>query len=185
MRKYLTGLSAAGITAALVLTGAASGAAASPAPQASPHVVTLTSSTSSSAGNLTVKVRYQIEAKGKLKALSATVTGGTPIKFKHPALLLALRPVLSPPGGRGQVPAPGFGFTIFLRVRSASHFSVSLPAKLLAIISKSISAPPRRVSPGGLVLQAVLASVTGSRKPVNITTVLGLQVGVLLRPAAP
>jgi hypothetical protein len=184
MRKYLTGLSAAGITAALVLTATASGAAASPATPASPQVVTLTSSTSSSAGHITLKFRYQVEPKGKIKPLSATFSGGTRIGFKHPAMLLSLRPIPSPASIRGQKPVPRFGFTIILPVHSASHFSGSLPARLLAIIGKIISAGPRRFPPSGSVLQAILVSIART-KPVSISTVLGLQVGVLLHPALP
>jgi len=183
MRKYLTGLSAAGITAALVLTGAASSVAASPAPQAHPQVVTLNSSTSSSAGHITLAVRYQVESKGQFKVLSATFSGGTPIKFNHPAMVLALRPLPSPSIHRGGQRVAVRPFTVILPVHSASHFSGSLPAKLLAVLGKALSFSPRRPQPGGSVLEAILASVTRSPKPGGISTVLGLQVGVLLRPA--
>lgn len=185
MRKYLTGLSAAGITAALVLTGAASSVAASPATPASPQVVTLNSSTSSSAGHITLTVKYQAEPKGQFKVLSATFSGGTPIKFNHPALLLTLRPVLSLSIHRGQkpAPAPAHPFFVILPVHNTGHFSGSLSARLRAILGKLISFSPRRIQPFGSVLEAILVAVNRSSKPIGISTVLGLQVGVLLHPA--
>lgn len=185
MRRYLTGLSAAGITAALVFTGAVSGSAASPATPASPQVVTLTSSSSSSAGHITLTVRYQAEPKGQFKVLSARFSGGTPIKFKHAALLLTLRriPSLSIHPNPKPVKAPVHPFVIILPVPSAGHFSGSLSAKLLAALGKVISFSPRRVAPFGSVLEAILVAVDRSSKPTGISTVLGLQTGVLLHPA--
>lgn len=181
-RRYLTGLSAAGVTAALALTGAVGDASASPAANASAHVVTLTSNSTAPTGHVTVQVRYQLEPRGRKKLLSVTYSGASKISLKHPALIVSLRPVLPTPR-RTQVRA----FAVILRLHSSKHFSGALSAKLLALIGKSLASPPRRLHPGGFVLAATVASVIRSKGPgpVGIAAPVGLQVGVLLGPVMP
>jgi hypothetical protein len=184
-RRYLTGLSAAGLTAALALTVAVGDASASPA--ASPaHVVTLTSSSSASTGQLTVKVRYQLERPGRIKLLSVTFSGASKVSLQHPALVLSLRPVLVPPIRRGTGPVgvqAHHPFRLILRIRDARKFSSALPARALATIGK-ILALRHRILPTA-VLAAAVASVIRHNHEVSISTPVGLQAGVLLGPVAP
>lgn len=197
-RRYLTGLSAAGVTAALALTVAASGALASPAPSAHARVVTLTSSSSAPSGHLTVKVNYQLEPRGRKKVLSVTFSGGSKIKLRHAALIVSVRPALlagavvihrrgCPPKSGTQQPCPirVIAFTIILKIHSPGKFSGALQAKALAQISKVFARSPR-VGPGGYLLSATVASVIRHKRQIAITAVpAALQVGVLLGPALP
>lgn len=196
-RRYLTGLSAAGVTAALALTVAASGALASPAPSAPARVVTLTSSSSAPTGHLTVKVRYQLEPRGRKKVLSVTFSGGSKIKLRHAALIVSVRPALLPPAviiHRRGCPPNGthqrcsvrvIAFTRILKIHRLGNFSAALPAKALAQISKVFARSPR-VRPGGDLLSATVASVIRHKRQIAInTTPAGLQVGVLIGPALP
>lgn len=193
-RRYLTGLSAAGVTAALALTVAASGASASPAPA---RVVTLTSNSSAPTGHLTLHVKYQLEARGRNKVRSVTFSGASKVSLKHPALIVSLRPVLLPPSviiHRRGCPPNGthqrcsihvIVFTIILKIHSLGNFSGALPAKALAQISKVFARSPR-VGPGGYLLSATVASVIRHKRQIAISTVpAGLQVGVLIGPALP
>lgn len=189
IRRYLTGLSAAGVTAAVVLAGAIGDASASPAVSPPNRVVTLTSSSSSPTGNITLKVKYHLERGGRNKVLSATFSGGSKVGLKNPALIVSLRPVvplgLRRVGRRRTVHV--IAFTLILRLHSARHFSGSLPARVLRQISKVFAgqAIHRRLRPAGFVLSATAASVSQRRKPIGIAAPVGLQVGVLLGPVLP
>lgn len=185
IRRYLTVLSAAGLTAAVVLAVAVSDASASPAASSSSRAVTLTSSSSSPTGNLTTRVKFRIEPQGRNKVLSVTVSGSSRVSLKHPALIVSLRPVARLIV-HGQVRA--FGFVLILRLHSARHFSRALPAKVLTQIDKVFAALNRHRQP----ITAALLSVTvgsvsrpGTQKPISISAPVGLQVGVLLGPALP
>ena len=183
-RRYVTGLSAAGLAAALALTAAVGDASASPA--ASPaRVVTLTSSSSASTGQLTVKVKYQFERPGRIKPLSVTFSGGSKLSFRHPALVLSLRPVLVPPVRRGPGPVgvQVHPFRLILRLRDVHNFSGALSARAVATIGKILALRHRVLQTA--VLSAAVASVIRSKHGVSISTPLGLQVGVLLGPVAP
>lgn len=85
--------------------------------------------------------------------------------------------------GQKRISAPIHPFTVILPVHSPRHFSGSLSAKLLAALGKVISFSPRKIPPFGSVLEAILVAVNRSSKPIGISTVLGLQVGVLLHLA--
>ena len=184
-RRYAAGLSAAGLAAALALSVAVGDASASPA--ASPaRVVTLTSNSSASTGQLTVKVRYQVERPGRNKLLSVTLSGGAKFSLSHPALILSLRPVLVPPfrrGGGGPVGVQVHAFNLIVRIRHARKFSVALPARTVATIGKILALRHRIL--GAFVLSATVGSVIRSKHGVSISAPVGLQVGVLLGPVAP
>lgn len=196
-RRYLTGLSAAGLTAALALTVAVGDAAASPAAKPPARVVTLTSSSSSPTGNLTVQVKYQLEPRGRNKVLSVTFSGGSKISLKHPALIMSLRPMVPLPLVHRQVHCQKIGthrrcsirviaFVTILKIHNQRHFSGALPAKALAQIGKIFAMPPRLIMPGGYVLSATFASVIRHKRQISVDTMLaGLRVGVLLGASLP
>jgi len=178
-RRYAIGLSALAAGAGLVLTGAASSSAA-PATQASPRVFTLTSSTSSQAGQLTVTLRYELTRNRAVKPLSVSYSGGSSFRIPHSAILFALRPVAGPIFRRGrQVRVHAPRFVLILKVSDPRHFSGTIPARTLPkLIGRFLSPKRRIVVPPSAVLEASLASVT--MKPKEISVPLGLQVGVLL-----
>jgi hypothetical protein len=184
-RRYLTGLSAAGLTAALALTVAVGDASASPA--ASPaRVVTLTSSSSAPTGQLTVKVKYQLVRPGRNKLLSVTFSGASKVSLRHPALILSVRPVLVPPfrrGGGSPVGVRFHPFNLILRIRDVHKFSGALPARAVATIGKMLALRHRVLQTA--VLSAAVGSVIRHKHQVSISTPVGLQVGVLLGPVAP
>lgn len=197
-RLYLTGLSAAGLTAALAITVAVGNASASPSAKSPARVVTLTSSSAASAGHITVQVKYQLEPRGRNKLVSVTFSGASRLSLPHPALVFSLHPVLAPllrhRGGAGiQVPAPKGGpvdvqihpFIFILRIRDARKFSGALPARVVATINKIIAGPIHRVPLIGHVLSVTVASVRDHKHQVSITAPVGLQIGVLLGAVAP
>lgn len=186
--SYLIGLSAAGITAAIALTGIASDASATSAPSAPARVVTLTSNSSAPTGHLTLQVKYQLQPRGRNKLLSVTFSGASRISLSHPALIVSLRPVPllrrhAPGGGRS---VHVIAFSLILKIHNVRNFSGALPAKVLAQISKIFASPPRhRLVLGGSVLSATVASVSRPKSQAAIAVPVGLQVGVLLGPAVP
>jgi hypothetical protein len=187
-RRYLTGLSAAGVTAVIALTGAVSDASASPAANPPARVVTLTSNSSAPTGNLTVQVRYQLEPRGRNKVLSATFSGASKISLRHPALIVSLRPVLAlPPRHPGQrVSVRVIAFSFILRLHNARSFRGALPARLLRQLGKVFASPPRRPRLGGYVLSATVASVRRTKRQISLqVSPVGLRVGVLLGPVRP
>jgi hypothetical protein len=182
--RCLAGASAAGIAVGLVLTGTATGSAA-PTEAGSGHparVITLTSNTSSSAGQLTMRFSYQPGKGGSIKPVSLSFSGGSPLKLAHPALVFSFRPVPAFVHGKpGKVKARPS--VIIIGLRDLRHFSVKLPLKALPRIDwKFKSSGKLRVPPTAL-LQATVASVSPKR-PVSISAPVGLQVGIVLGPIA-
>lgn len=189
IRRYLTGLSVAGVTAAIALTGAVSDASASPAANPPARVVTLTSTSSAPTGNIALQIKYQLERAGRNKVLSVTFSGASKISLRHPALIVSLRPV-APLGvvHRGQrIPIHVIAFSLIVKLHSSRHFSGTLPAKVLAQLDKIFASQSRhrRLMPGGFVLSATVASVGQRERPIGIAVPAGLQVGALLGPALP
>jgi hypothetical protein len=178
-RRYAIGVGALAAAAGLVLTAAASSSAA-PATQASPRVITLTSSTSSQAGQLTVTLRYEVTRNGGVKPLSVSYSGGSSVRIRHCAILFALAPVAGPTVRRGrQVRVHAPRFVLILKVSDSRHFSGTIPARTLPkLIGRFVSPKRRIVAPPTAVLEASLASAT--TKPKQISLPVGLQVGVLL-----
>jgi hypothetical protein len=185
VRWYLTGVSAAGIAAGLVLTGAATGSAAptSGGSGQEARAITLTNNTSSSVGQLTVRFSYKPGEGGSIKPLSLTYSGGTPLKIAHPALVFSFRLVPGP--GRGkpvQVKARPRPLMVIVRIRDVRHFSGKLPLKDLLRMGNWVGKPSRkaRAVPTALI-GATVASVS-QKRPVRIAAPVGLQVGIILGP---
>jgi hypothetical protein len=186
-RRRLIALAAAGVTGAVLVTGAVTGASAAAPASAPSHVITLTSSTSSAAGHLIVRLRYQLGSAGKFRPLSVSYAGGTSQNLRHPALIFSLRPLLPFPlrlVRKGNFKAQGPFVTLILRVRDSRHFSGTVPSRLFGKVS--IRAGRKVPVLGGLVLETTLASVSSAKhKQIAINAPIGLQVGILLGPAIP
>jgi hypothetical protein len=185
-RRYLVGISAAGAAAGLILTGATTGSAATASGASgtsASRVITLTSRTSSSAGHLTVLFKYEPGKRGAIKALSLTYSGGSPLKFAHPALVFALRPGPGPANGKPvQVKSHPLAFTLILKIPDVRHFSGTLPVKDLPRISWKVRKSSRRpLTLPSILLEASVASVS-MKRPTSISVPVGLQVGILLGP---
>lgn len=181
-RRRLAAITAAGVTGAVLVTGAVTGAsAAAPAPARS-SIITLTGSSSSSAGHLTVRFRYQVERAGKIKPLSISYAGGTSLNLRHPALIVSLRPVLAVPFRQIRAVKGPRIVTLILRIRDTHHFSGTIRPGLFGQVSLH-STGRRLPAPGGEVLEATLASVTQTKRVQSISAPIGMQVGILFGPA--
>ena len=186
--RYLAGVSAAGIAVGLVLTGTAAGSAA-PAGRSSGHsarVITLTSNTSSSAGQLTLRFTYRPVKGGAVKPLSLTYSGGSPLKIAHPALVFSLRPVPGSVRGKPiQVKSRPSVISVIVRIRDVRHFSGKLPLKALLRMSWRFGKPSRRLHAAPTALLGASVASVSPKRPVSISAPVGLQVGIVLGPIAP
>jgi hypothetical protein len=118
--------------------------------------------------------------------MSVTFTGASTFNLRHPALILSLHPVIEPPFVHRSAVAkqvPFHPFVLILRIRDARNFSGALSARAVASISRFLARRHRFVPSD--VLTANVGSVSRHRHGVSITAPAGLQLGVLLGPAAP
>jgi len=176
-------VAASGVTGAVLVTGAVTGASAAPAPAPS-HVVTLESSSSSSAGHLVLRIRYEVERAGHIKPISISYAGGTDVKLRHPALIVSLRPLGPLPPRQVHARKGRPVVSLILRLRNTHHFSGTLPLRLF---SPAFGRIGRKRIPflGGRILEATVASVQRYTRQVAISVPADLQVGILLGPALP
>jgi hypothetical protein len=171
-----------------VIFAGAAGAPVAPAAAGAPRGNTLTETTSSPAGDMTVQVKYGYEARGKIKLLSVTYSGDSKVAVKKPTLIFMLGPanLAGPPWKqyRNQSQsAKVHGFFLFfvsLRAADLHNFAGSLPAR-------DINATNRK---GGLIgnetLSVTLASVVKSKAgslQVQVRPVM--QDGLVLTPGRP
>ncbi len=142
-QRSLAGLSVAGLGAALILTGNVGGqnapAAASGTAQAGG--TTLTQTTTTPAGSLTVDVKYRAVSKTKIKLQSLTFTGSTKAAVKKARLIIeigASSGVVRPPTSRvpGAVSQPVSYLIIAIHPNKAHGFSGSLTKKVLAAVDR-------------------------------------------------
>lgn len=163
-QQSLGGLSVAGIAAAVIFAGAAA-APVAPAAAGATGGNTLTATTSSPTGDMTVQVKYRYEPRGKIKLLSVTYFGDSKVAAKKPSLIFVFGPANLPGPPQMQhrsqwqsVKVHGF-FFFFVSLRGADlhNFAGSLPAR-------DIDATNRK---GGLIgnetLSVTLASVVKSK----------------------
>jgi hypothetical protein len=162
-QKSMAVLSAAGVTAAIILTGAASSPPAPAAAGTLPGGNTLTETTSSPAGTMTVQVRYHYEPGGKIRVVSVTCSGHAVVVVPKPALLV----VIGPPNLPGSPPAASnrtqwqnvslrtYVFSISLRLGTGGEFTGSLSARDISIIRHHGGLP------GNETLAVTLASRSG------------------------
>ncbi len=190
-RRGLVGLSAAGATAAVIITAAASGAPASAAAGAAQaHTNALTETTSSSAGNMTVKATYATGKRGRIKLESVSYVGESSKKgFKHPVLIFTLGPggpftLRYQKGKPVRAHFPAFQVILRLKPSELGDFSGTLSAKILASVNRH----------GGLVGGETLnvslahgkfpkAPVKKGHRQVHFTIQEIMQVGMILNPA--
>jgi hypothetical protein len=185
-RRYLAGISAVGVAAGLVLTGAVSSSAAPAAASASPKVVTETTSTSSSTGQLTLVFKYEILGKRTVKPVSLTYSGGSSVRIKHPALVLSLGPGLAPAPGRHPVRERVPGGLKIVRIADVRHFSGKISLRAFFKVKRVVVRKGHRVlAPLGPALNATLASVS-AKKPLRLQIVPGsMRVDLVLGPLLP
>src|ERR1700683_356135 len=127
-QRSLSGLSAVGIGAAFVLTGATSHPTA-PESAAASRELTATEQTTSALGKITIVVKYTDESRARLKLNSIAYSIHSNAAVKHPQVVLTFR----------QVDAGGKGIAaVFLGVIGHSgdqhNFDGKLPAKVLNIV---------------------------------------------------
>jgi hypothetical protein len=184
-RRYVAGFSALGVAAGLVLTGAASGSAAPAATGAPARIITLTGSTSSSAGQLKITLKYELVGRNEIKPLSLSYSGGSKLSFKNPAVIFSLQPIAVPPGQVRITRLRPFGLFIIRQIHDLGDFSGTIPARDLPKISWKFVKRARQVAVGpGALLQANVGSVRRAKKQVNISAISGDQVGILVGPGA-
>jgi hypothetical protein len=162
-QQSLGGLSAVGIGAAVIFTvgGAPAVPAASPT-LAAGSSITLKQTTSSSAGTMTIQVKYQPQAHGRIKLLSVGFSGHAKEAARHPAFIVKLTPGASQAstrpsgsaGSAGLLPPHVFFFPIMLRPGEQHAFSGSLPASDIA------STKSNEGLVDGELMQTVFGSVT-------------------------
>jgi hypothetical protein len=126
------GLSVLGLSAAVLITGAAHQPAAPASPTAAAGVTTLTETTSSATGTMTIRVRYRSVPSGWARLLSITYSGSARASAPRPALVLTLRPLSSAPARR----LYGVSVAIRLSQSELGHFTGSVPLRLLRQLDK-------------------------------------------------
>jgi hypothetical protein len=121
-QRSVSGLSALGLGAAVLITGAAHHAAAPASPIAAARgVTTLTETTSSAAGTMTVHVRYRPTRAGA-ELVAITYSGSSHASVRHPSLTFTLsKPVA---GGTAAV-----SIAIKLSPSELGHFTGSVPLR--------------------------------------------------------
>jgi hypothetical protein len=184
--RYLAGISAVGVAAGLVLTGAVSSSAAPAAASASAKIVTETTSTSSSTGQLTLVFKYEILGKRSVKPISLTYSGASSVGVKHPALVLDLGPTLAPPPGRHPVRERAPAFLKVVRIADVRHFSGKISLHAFFKVKRVVVRKGHWVlAPFGPMLNATLASVS-AKKPLRLQIVPGsMRVELVLGPLLP
>jgi hypothetical protein len=103
--------------------------------------------------------------------------------------LRATRRYLALPGSVHGKPVQGKSrrptITVVVRIRDVHHFSGKLPVKDLPRIGLRFGKSSRQIRPApAVIIEASVASVS-SKRPVSISALVGLQIGILLGPIAP
>ncbi len=170
-QRSLGGLSVLSVGAAIVMTGAAHGPAGSPAgsPTASTSssILTLTGTSSSTAGTMTVTVKYRDEPRNKIEVLSVSYSAHTRALIKHGGVLVGFGPSFPSLEGRSRRSGSQrvLLFGLLTPAGSGSHnFSGSL--------SRSVLAPTRKG--GGLSSdEALRVALTISKQTKDGSTTIG------------
>jgi hypothetical protein len=193
--RGLIGMSAIGATAAVVLTAAASGAPATAGTHPLGHRNGLTETTSSSAGNMTIKATYTTGPRGRIKLGAVSYVGDSSKSIKKPVLLFTLGPAF-PVAVTRRAPAPGeeqfkvrnirvpaFFFVLRLKPGELKDFSGTLPARFLRSVNRHGGLL------GGETLTVSLArgqfsrvKVHSGHKSVSVFFQPAMQAGMILNP---
>ncbi len=132
-QRSLGGLSAVGIGAAVVLTGAASNPSAPAASSASAaHGITVTEKTTSALGKLSITLKYADERHAKVNITSLAYSAHSKAAIRHPALLLTLRPTAT--SKRGTLTAFAF---IMLTPGDRHNFAGTVSSNIFASVHNS------------------------------------------------
>ena len=201
-RRGVIGLSAAGLSAAMLVTAAASSAFAAPArpdhsaartsgtarvsqPAASRNTTTVTQTATTSAGDLTVTVRYRTSHRLRLTILSVSYTGGAKVHIKQPSLIFAfasrfplqVRTQPHPAAYYLKSPRPVqvIFFLVRLKAGQLGHFTGTLSARDLKVLNTV-----RGLGPIPAVNTTLAHFPHRSHGPVSIRPVL--QNGMILLP---
>jgi hypothetical protein len=196
--RGLVGLTAVGATAAVVITATASAVPASAGTHPQGHANALTETTSSSAGNMTVKVSYTTGPRGRIKVGSVSYAGDSNKKVKSPVLTFMFGPAFPVPVSRGSkapsiaefkgprtIHAVALAIVIRIKPSELKDFSGSLPARLFKGINRHGGLL------GGETLTASLAhgqfakkaKFRKQRKPINVIFQPVMQTGMILNPS--
>jgi hypothetical protein len=193
VQRSAAGLSVAGVSAAVILTGsAASSASAGAAPSAAPRGGnTLTETTSSAAGTMKIQVKYRNEPRGKIKLLAVTYSGDSKIAIRKPGLLFVFSPgnPLGPPPGpirhkkpwRRAVSPRILVFSVSVRAGHLHDFAGALPPRLIAAANRGGGFPAREL------LSVSLAALPRPKGhgPTRISIHPVMQAGLILTPEFP
>jgi hypothetical protein len=189
-RRPLAALSAAGVAAAVILTGAASSvpaasaatAAGRPVPAAAPGPG-VTENVVLPSGTMTIRVRYVRGSSGRLAAVR--YAGHARTGVRHAVLIFSVSSDLPgrqvKPGAVVRVkPTPATGIIWILKLKPSvvRRFSGSVPARVLASVNKYV-----RTRPGStltLVLGQAVTGKPGGKPPIAVRVVL--PGGVVLFP---
>jgi hypothetical protein len=134
-QRSLGGLSVLSVGVAIVMTGAAHGPAGSPAASTSSSILTLTGTSSSPAGTMTVTVKYRDEPRNKIEVLSVSYSAHTRALIKHGGVLVGFGPSFPSLDGRSRRSGSQrvLLFGVLTPAGSGSHnFSGSLSRNVLA-----------------------------------------------------
>jgi hypothetical protein len=138
------GLSAAGITVAVLLASGGAGVHGVAADGGATASNALTQTTSSAAGRMTVNVTYRNAGHGKITLVSVTCAGDATATVTKPVLIFSLTSsatLVSQPGskpGHQGLPRVTADSTFVVRLRPSglSDFTASLPASFLASVRR-------------------------------------------------
>lgn len=141
-QRSLGGLSVLGVGLAVVMAGAlypGHGSSSRPASGGATGGITLTETTRSPAGTMTVQVRYRDEARDKIKPLSITFAGKSEAVKEHAFAVVRFGPVV--PSGPTQNPgcAPSrssLAIALRVRVNKNGDFAGSFTQRLLRLITQ-------------------------------------------------
>jgi hypothetical protein len=172
-QRSIGGLSVAGLSAVAIFTGTA-GHLAAPASSstAGRGVTTLTQTASSSAGMMTIRVKYQGPGLRHVRLISLSYSGHSNVKVRHPVLIFTLASLPrgnfkchsstctvtaasgnTPPGG-GKGSPGGVMLVIALKRSELGHFSGSVHVRLFNHSKPQLNS----------TLTAALANLTHSKK---------------------
>jgi hypothetical protein len=177
VRRSAGGLSVAGLIAAAILTSVVSSAPASAVAgsPASPGQNTVTQTTSSSAGTMTVEVKDHRGRRG-LTVATVTYTFTAAAAIKRPALNILFVPSVPPLVHRRLANRRIVAFHVNLK-GPLTTFSGALPARVIAMVNRNGGLQ------GGYTLMANLASIIKKTRR-SITASLVMQDGIVLTPVA-
>jgi len=133
-QRSIGGLSAVGLGAAVLFTGVTHHLGSNPAASGSvPGGNTVTVTSTSAAGSLTMAVKYLYRPAGRIKLVSVTYSGDSKKVKKNPILIITFGPGLDTKPNK---PSQSFGIVLKLHASQLHHFSGSLAAKFLRTLNQ-------------------------------------------------